>query len=229
MPRKKLRRFAELETFPNVIQEPLEIVPHWHYRYFGNRNPITLETACGKGEYTIGLARRYPQRNFIGIDRKGGRIWRGAKIALEENLKNAMFIRADAGKIADLFAERAVSEIWITFPDPYPNNAKASKRLTSPNFLNLYRRIIKPNGVIHLKTDDNNLFGYTLETLRAEKCIVYMITLDLYGDEGGDDILNLKTTYERKHLMAGRKIKYLRFGFGPYRRQFPKMPAAIEN
>jgi len=217
MPRKKLKRFAEIETFPNVIRVFGDVAPGWYHNYFGNDNPITLEIACGKGEYTVGLARRYPDRNFIGIDKKGERIWRGAKIALEEGLKNSLFVRADAGLLAELFTERTISEIWIPFPDPFPQNSKADKRLTSPGFLAIYGRVLKPGGVIHLKTDDTDLFGFTINALRAAQGIIYRITFDLYDDSIADDVLMLKTTYERRHLAAGKTIKYIRFGLNELR------------
>jgi tRNA (guanine-N7-)-methyltransferase len=213
MPRKKLKRIKELASFPNVLQEPLEISMGWHLNYFGNNNPVTLEMACGKGEYTVGLARRFPERNFIGIDRKGGRIYRGAKIALDENLRNAMFLRMDAERIGDIFGDDDISEIWITFPDPFPRKSKASRRLTSPGFLKTYRRLLRPKGKVHLKTDDDPFFAYTLESLKEEKCVIHRITLDLHSESADDEILSLKTTYERRHLEAGRTIKYLCFGF----------------
>jgi tRNA (guanine-N7-)-methyltransferase len=213
MPRKKLKRIIELASFPNVLQEPLDISIGWHLKYFGNNNPVTLETACGKGEYTVGLARKFPGRNFIGIDRKGGRIYRGAKIALEENLRNAMFLRTDAERIGEIFVDNDISEIWIAFPDPFPKKSKASRRLTSPRFLEIYRRLLKPKGAVHLKTDDDAFFAFTLKSLKREKCVIRGITLDLYGGPIDDDILSLKTTYERRHLEAGRAIKYVRFGF----------------
>lgn len=226
MSRKKLRKFAELETFPNVIQYPEEITPDWYFRYFGNDNPITLESACGKGEYTVGLARRFPERNFIGIDLKGARIWRGAKIALEEKLKNAMFVRADIRRLGELFTRDSISEIWITFPDPFPKKSKAPKRLTSPQFLELYHHVLGPDGVVHLKTDDDNLFGYTLDLLKSLGCTIYKVSFDLYGDSLDDEILTLKTTYERRHLEAGKTIKYLKFGFLPSSRSvsFSQIP-----
>lgn len=213
MPRKKLKRFAELSTFENVFQYPPDWQGRWSQECFGNNNPITLELACGKGEYTLGLAQRYPDRNFIGIDRKGERIWRGASIALDQNLKNVIFLRTDIENIIDLFDKNEISEIWITFPDPYPGQSKATKRLTSPRLLNIYRNVLKSNGIIHLKTDDVDLFDYTIGILKAEDCIVHKVNHDLYKQSVSDEFLALKTTYEKRHLEAGRTIKYLRFGF----------------
>lgn len=213
MPRKKLKRFAEIETFPNVIRWPENIIPGWLDNYFGNSNPITLETACGKGEYTVGLARRFPDRNFIGIDKKGERIWRGARIAREEGLSNALFIQSDVDRIVDLFGEKSISEIWITFPDPFPKKNQESRRLTSTGFLNLFSRVITPEGFVHLKTDDDDFFRFTIDSLKTLKCVVYQLTFDLYGDSIIDELLTMKTTFERRHLEAGRSIKYARFGF----------------
>ena len=213
MPRKKLKRFAALSTFDNVYEDPLDWRGRWSRACFGNDNPVTLELACGKGEYTIELARRFPDRNFIGIDRKGERIWRGASTALEQNLKNVTFLRTDIEKIIDLFGENEISEIWITFPDPFPGQGKASKRLTSPRLLNIYRNILELGGIMHLKTDDEDLFDYTLRTLETEDCIVHSITRDLYKRPVSDELLTLKTTYEKRHLEKGKTIKYLCFGF----------------
>ena len=213
MPRKKLKRFAELSKFDNVFEDPPDWRGRWSRECFGNNNPITLELACGKGEYTLGLAQRYPDRNFIGIDRKGERIWRGASTALDQNLKNVIFLRSDIEQIIHLFDKNEISEIWITFPDPYPKQGKALKRLTSPRLLNIYRNVLKSNGIIHLKTDDEDLFDYTIGILKAEGCIVHSVNRDLYKQSISDELLALKTTYEKRHLEAGRTIKYLRFGF----------------
>ena len=221
MPRKKLKRFAEISRFENVLEDPPDIKGRCR-EYFGNDNSITLELACGKGEYTLGLARRFPDRNFIGVDRKGERIWKGARIALEQNLKNVIFLRTDIERIADLFGEKEISEIWITFPDPFPGQGKASKRLTSPAFLNIYRDILKMNGAIHLKTDDDDLFDYTLRILKAEDCTVHNITRDLYKQPISNELLTLKTTYEKKHIEAGKTIKYLCFGFGSHQPDMPE-------
>jgi tRNA (guanine-N7-)-methyltransferase len=220
MPRKKLKRFAEISKFENVLEDPPDI--KGCREYFGNDNPITLELACGKGEYTLGLARRYPGRNFIGIDKKGDRIWRGARIALERNMKNVIFLRTDIERIGELFGKKEISEIWITFPDPFPGQRKTAKRLTSPIFLKIYRRILKMNGFIHLKTDDDDLFDYTLHILKSEGCIVHDVTHDLYEKPVSNDLLALKTTYEKKHIEAGRTIKHLCFGFEDHQKNMPE-------
>ena len=208
---KKLQRFAELSAFPNTFQNPAGMKGNWNKLYFKNDHPMTLELACGKGEYALELARRFPDRNFIGIDIKGARLWRGAKTALEENLANVAFLRIPIEKITEHFASNEIEEIWITFPDPFPRKGKARKRLTSPRFLNLYRQILQPDGLVHLKTDDRNLFEYTKEILRREGCDLQMAIENLYNGQNPDDLLTIKTTYELKHLQAGKTIKYLSF------------------
>ena len=208
---KKLQRFADLSTFPNTFQNPAGMKGRWNQLYFKNNNPITLELACGKGEYTLELARRFPDRNFIGVDLKGARIWRGAKTALEEKLTNVAFLRIPIEKLAEHFATGEVEEIWIPFPDPFPRKGKAKKRLTSPRFLNIYREILKPGGLVHLKTDDKDLFLYTLETLNQEGLTVLKVIENLYNGKIYDDLLTIKTTYERKHLEGGKTIRYLKF------------------
>jgi tRNA (guanine-N7-)-methyltransferase len=207
---KKLQRFAELAAFSNVFQAPAN-QGCWRDSYFKNNNPITLELACGKGEYTLALSGRFPEQNFIGIDLKGARLWRGAKTALEQNLKNVAFIRTPIERIPEYFGPGEVDQIWITFPDPYPRPGKAKKRLTSPRFLNLYRQILKPGGLIHLKTDDQNLFNYTLETVTQLKLELKEKVENLYAKEVSNELLTVKTTFELKHLQAGRGIKYLCF------------------
>ncbi|OGC76706.1 MAG: tRNA (guanosine(46)-N7)-methyltransferase TrmB [candidate division Zixibacteria bacterium RBG_16_50_21] len=211
---KKLQRFAELSTFPNAFQHWVDLKGKWNSDYFKNPNPITLELACGKAEYTIALAQEYPNRNFIGVDLKGARLWRGAKTALEQNLNNTAFLRTPIERIDEFFSIGEVAEMWIPFPDPFPRKGKAKKRLTSPRFLNLYRAILRRGGLIHLKTDDEGLFNYTLETLKSENCCTRQIIPDLYGLPEPDVLLITQTAYERKHLQSGKKIKYLCFSLG---------------
>ena len=160
MGQKKLIRFEELKAFPNVLQYPEGIKGNWHL-FFKNQNPVLLELACGKGEYAVSMGRIYPQKNFIGIDIKGNRIWRGAKTALQEGLKNVAFLRAQIDKITDYFHVNEVTEIWITFPDPQLRLSKIKKRLTHPKFLRLYQQFLQQNGLIHLKTDSPNLYNFT--------------------------------------------------------------------
>lgn len=202
-----------MESFSNVFQLRKELKGKWHESVFGNQAPITLELACGKGEYTIALARRFPSKNFIGIDIKGARIWRGAKTALEENIHSVAFLRTYIDHITDYFEQGEVSEIWITFPDPYHENSKARKRLTSGVFLNRYRQILQPGGILHLKTDDQLLYEFSLGSLRKHDCSILFHTEDLYASGLPDEILSVKTFYEKQHLANGKTIKYIRFSF----------------
>ncbi len=227
--RNKLQKFAEVLSFPNVFEnfdasnpslagengEPVELRGKWAEAHFKNNNPITLELACGKGDYAIGLAQSFPERNFIGVDIKGARIWRGAKTALELGLPNVAFLRTRIEQIALFFEEKEVDEIWITFPDPFLRNSKSNRRLTSPMFLKHYRKILKPGGFVHLKTDDPTLFDFTLEVLQEEKDvrIVYQ-DHDIYAKPLPMPELEIKTFYEKQHLAIGRTIKYVRFTLG---------------
>lgn len=213
MAKKKLIRLSELETFTNVFQLRMELKGKWKQLVFGNTFPITLELACGKGEYTVALARNFPARNFIGIDIKGARIWRGAKTALEEKISNAVFLRTYIDHITEYFEPGEVAEIWITFPDPYHENSKMTKRLTSSVFLNRYRQILQPGGIIHLKTDDQLLYEFSLHTIAKENCRLLFNTADLYASGLPDEILSVKTFYEKQHLANGKTIKYIRFSF----------------
>jgi tRNA (guanine-N7-)-methyltransferase len=224
--RNKLQKFAELLTFPNVYEnfdaehpqlndlngEPLDLKGKWATQHFENEHLITLELACGRGEYSLGLARMYPARNFIGVDIKGARIWKGAGIALEEGLRNVAFLRTRIEQIGLFFAPAEISEIWITFPDPFLGNSKVNRRLTAPYFLNEYRKILKKDGIVHLKTDEPNLYQFTLETLAATPAakILYHDS-DIYAQELPFPELALKTHYERIHLHEGKTIKYVRF------------------
>lgn len=219
MKKRKLVRFAELETFSNVIQPKQEEYFHdqyllkgkWSSEYFKNQNPLILELGCGKGEYTIGLAEKYPQINFIGIDIKGDRLWRGGKTSIEKGLKNVAFLRLSIEYISFLFAENEISEIWITFPDPQPNKPKTKKRLTSPAFLDRYQKIIIPKGIIHLKTDNAGLFEYTVEVLKERNHAILFITRDLHKSNITDDILSIRTYYENIYLKKETPICYLNF------------------
>lgn len=222
MGKNKLAKFAEMETFPNVYQFPAKDIEtgkqnrlkgNWARQVFHNDNPIVLELGCGKGEYTVGLAQLYPDKNFIGIDIKGARIWSGAKQALAMNLANAAFLRTNI-EITDLFfAENEVSEIWLTFPDPQMK--KVNKRLTSTNFMRRYQRFLKPEGIIHLKTDSNFMFTYTCEMVKANGYPVLFCSDDLYHSDCADNILSLKTFYEQLWLSRGLNIKYIKFALQP--------------
>ena len=214
MPRNHLKRFADLENLPNVFLGLDGAGKFDAAEFFGNTNPIILELACGKGEYTVELARRFPARNFIGIDRKGNRLWKGARIALDEGLSNAAFFRLDVELIGEVFPENSVGEIWITFPDPYPKTKQAKKRMTSPLYLKTYKKILKKDGLVHLKTDDPILFESTLKAADSEKMEIVSRISDVYGLAPLDDILVIKTQYERKFLESAARIKYLCFRAG---------------
>lgn len=223
--RNKLQKFAEVAAFRNVYEnyggqqarltwcgEQVSMQCKWAEGHFQNQNPITLELACGKGEYTVGLAQLFPDRNFIGVDVKGARIWKGARRALDLGLTNASFLRIRIEHLNQFFAQGEVSEIWIVFPDPFPRESKANRRLTAPHFLDLYRNVIKPDGFVHLKTDDANLYRYTLDVITADTrcCLIYHDN-DIYSHELDSDELGIKTFYEVQHLAEGKKIKYVRF------------------
>lgn len=227
MGKNKLARWNELETFSNVIQplieeikseEPgeLKVRNHpvkgkWRDTIFRNQNPVVLELGCGRGEYTIGLATRFPEKNFIGVDIKGARLWRGAKTSNEKNIPNAAFLRTRIEFINAFFETDEADELWITFPDPHPGTRNANKRLTSPYYLNSYRSLLKDNGIVHLKTDNTELFRFTRQVAIANNLQLLFDTEDLYGSGLSDDILSIKTHYEKMFLGMGMKINYLAF------------------
>lgn len=183
-------------------------------QFFGNNNPIVLELGCGKGEYTVGLAKRYPNKNFIGIDIKGARFWRGAKTALEETLPNVAFIRTQIELVAHLFFSHEVSEIWITFPDPQIKYKRTKHRLTNPVFLDRYKQILSPKGCVHLKTDSEYMHGYTLGLLQGMGLPIAYANHDVYKNEGSpEEVLGIQTFYENQYLAVGKPITYLRFSF----------------
>ena len=236
MGKNKLKKFAEMETFRNVFQcgarETLEGNPvvamrgKWHEEYFHNDNPIVLELGCGRGEYTVGLAARYPDKNYIGIDIKGARMWAGAKQAELAGMKNVAFLRTNIEMLAHFFAPNEVAEIWITFPDPQMK--KATKRLTSTYFMARYRQLLRPNGIIHLKTDSPFLYTYTQAMVKENGYPLLVDTSDLYGDEAmrqlGDEVSEaraLQTHYEHQWLDRGLTIKYIAW-------QLPEEPSLIE-
>ena len=183
----------------------------WSSEFFGNNNPVILELGCGKGEYTLNLAGMFPEYNFIGIDRKGSRMWRGAKTAKENNIINVAFLRTRIELICSFFAAGEVQEIWITFPDPHPSKSGARHRLTSLRFLDLYRQFLIPGGVINLKTDSPELYKYTNDLLQKKGCEILFSTTDLYGTAVNDPVLSIKTFYEKMHLAENKKICYLKF------------------
>ena len=215
MGKDKLRKFAEIDTFKNVhqLEDGKAYKGNWAKQHFGNDKPIVLELACGKGEYSVNMAKHFPNKNFIGIDSKGNRIWRGAKTALEEGIKNVAFLRIQIEHILDFFAEDEVSEIWITFPDPQPQVSREKKRLTFPKFLERYQIILNPSGVMHLKTDNDQLHHYTAGVLEDLKFNIHAKTEDLYHSDLLDDILQIKTYYEKKYLSIGKSINYIKWSF----------------
>jgi tRNA (guanine-N7-)-methyltransferase len=211
----KLRRFAEIEDFANVVQldagKPMQ--GQWSKAFFKNDNLLVLELACGKGEYTVNLARLFPDKNFIGIDYKGNRIWRGAKTAIEEGINNVGFLRIQIENLIDFFGAGEVDEIWITFPDPQPQLSREKKRLTSPRFLDMYKVILKPGGAVNLKTDNDGLHAYTVEKIDELDLNKHIQTEDLYHSAFVTEVLSIKTYYERKYLAHNKNINYLKFSF----------------
>lgn len=218
MGKNKLAKFEELKTFNHVFQVPSKellagnnfpLKGNWNKEFFKNNNPIVLELGCGKGEYTVELAKKFPNKNYIGVDIKGARIWTGAKQSLNSNLSNVAFIRTDIEMIHHFFDKSEVSEIWLTFPDPQMK--KVNKRLTSTNFIRLYQNILSDKGVIHLKTDSNFMFTYTNAMIKANKLVVSKEIIDIYKETDIDSILSIKTYYEKQWLERGITIKYLAF------------------
>ncbi len=215
MGKDKLRRFAEITAFVNVIEleDGKALKGRWSKQHFKNNNPVVLELGCGKGEYTVNLARLFPEINFIGIDYKGNRIWRGAKTAMEDGFENVAFLRIQIENLLDYFSDKEVSEIWITFPDPQPQVSREKKRLTSPRFLTMYKIILKNKGAVHLKTDSDSLYLYTIQKVTEPGFKLKKNTPDLYNSEFADEVLSIKTYYEKKYLAANKNINYLKFSF----------------
>jgi len=210
MSKNKLVRFKELPTFKNVVLEPEQCKGKWGAEYFNNNHPITLELGCGKGEYTLELAQRFPERNYVGIDLKAARLWVGAKKGLSKQLDNAAFVQRHIEKINDIFDAGEVDEIWLPFPDPYPK--KPNKRLISPRFLGYYREFLQHNGKLHFKTDDTDYYRASLKVLEAEKCTIYEKSDDIYRGNNTNELTRIQTTFEIKHLALDKKIKYICFG-----------------
>jgi tRNA (guanine-N7-)-methyltransferase len=224
--RNKLQKFAEMSEFPNVYEnfdpatnillhqgaQEMLMAGQWAKQHFGNTRPIVLELACGRGEYTLGLAQMYPNKNFIGVDIKGARIWKGASTAIAAHIHHVAFLRTRIELITNFFTNNEIAEIWITFPDPFLRNSKANRRLTSPFFLNYYKQLLAPEGVIHLKTDSPELYAFTLETLESYPgANIEVQNDDIYAGILPLPELDIKTYYEKMHLSAGKTIKYIRF------------------
>ena len=220
--KRKLQQFAEVKTFDHffernyhaLMEEGFALKGNWNRDFFKNDRPIIVELGCGKGEYTVGLAQMFPDNNYIGIDRKGARMWRGAKISLQENIENVAFIRGQVQNIEHYFATGEVSQIWITFPDPQLQSPRTRKRLTHPVFLEHYRHVLAENHLIHLKTDNDAFFEYTLEVINEQQLPLLCCSYDLYNDSNeniGNEVRSIQTFYEKMWLKDGKNIKYLRF------------------
>jgi tRNA (guanine-N7-)-methyltransferase len=220
--KNKLKKFIENESFSNVIQpERKELLSdsfiykgNWNKLYFKNNNPIIVELGCGKGEYTVNLAKSNPSKNYIGIDIKGARFWRGAKTSIDENLENVVFLRTQIELIDFVFGKQEVKEIWLTFPDPQIKYQRRKHRLTNPLFLNLYRKILVDKGMVHLKTDSEFLHGYTLGVLKGLSIKLLFSNHDIYKNNNAPaEVINIKTHYEKLFLETKKNISYLRFSF----------------
>jgi tRNA (guanine-N7-)-methyltransferase len=223
--KRKLERFAENATFKHFfqpsffdLQTGFPLQGKWRKDFFHNNNPIIVELGCGKGEYTVALAARYPERNFIGIDKKGARMWQGGKTSHEASMPNVAFVRSRAELIGSVFGKSEVNEIWITFPEPQPNSPRSKKRFTSSQFLSRYKQILRPGGILHLKTDSNLVFESTLEVIQSGGHILHFSCDDLYNnvsDEKVQDVICVQTHYEKMWLGKGLTIKYLNFSLNP--------------
>lgn len=218
--KNKLKRFKENETFQNVVQPTREEIVEgtfkyknrWKQNFFKNEKPLILELGCGKGEYTVGLAKRYTNANFLGIDIKGARFWRGAKTALEENISNAAFLRTQIELVDQIFGEAEVDEIWITFPDPQIKWKRTKHRMTNPEFLKKYKQILKPDGLVHLKTDSEFMHGYTLGILEGLGYEIVYAHHDIYvNHEAPEAVVGIQTFYESQYLKQGKPITYNKF------------------
>ncbi|MDR2498080.1 MAG: tRNA (guanosine(46)-N7)-methyltransferase TrmB [Tannerellaceae bacterium] len=217
MGKNKLIKFTEMEGFPHVFQYPydklransFDLKGRWSEAFFKNHNPIVLELGCGKGEYTVGLAKAFPEKNFIGIDIKGARMWTGARESFKAGMTNVAFLRTNIEFITSFFGAEEISEIWLTFPDPQMK--RHSKRLSSSVFMELYRQILVPKGIIHLKTDSRFLYEYTLEMVKVNRLAILSQTEDLYHSTEVDGLLSIRTFYEQQWIERGLTIKYLSF------------------
>lgn len=218
--KNKLKRFRENDTFSNVVQPSREelvegrfaLKGNWKQRFFKNQNPIVLELGCGKGEYSVGLAREYPEKNFLGIDIKGARFWRGAKTALEENMSNVGFMRTQIELIDHAFVKEEIDEIWITFPDPQIKYKRTKHRMTNSEFLQKYKQVLKPGGCVNLKTDSEFMHGYTLGLLHGEGHEILDANHNVYKNEySPKEVIGIQTFYEKQYLDQGKPITYIKF------------------
>ncbi|HEX8060758.1 MAG TPA: tRNA (guanosine(46)-N7)-methyltransferase TrmB [Cyclobacteriaceae bacterium] len=218
--KSKLKRFEIIASRDNVLERGKDIYEkikgNWNSLYFNNDQPITAELACGRGEYSVGLATRFPERNFIGIDMKGDRLWKGSTLAIEQSLTNVGFLRAQILDLEAFFLPGEIDEIWLTFPDPRPRKRDVKRRLTSPRFIDLFKKLLKPGGYFRLKTDNTALFDYTLEQLNYRNDLEDLkYTQDLYNSGLREECFDIKTRYEEMFSAKGESIKYLRFKFIP--------------
>lgn len=218
MAKRKLQQFAELATFTNVIQQPFgkenfdyPLKGNWGRDFFKNNHPIVLELGCGKGEYSVALAKKHPEFNYIGLDIKGNRIWTGAKKALEDNLSNVGFIRSQVDRIGNFFAPGEIYGIWVTFPDPKPKKGNARKRLTSAEMVSIYQKVLRPGGQIQLKTDSTFNYDFTLETIRDNQYQLVRHSEDIDRDYPGEELLQIRTYYEQKFREKGFPIRFVSF------------------
>jgi tRNA (guanine-N7-)-methyltransferase len=223
-PKNKLAKFAEFDAFENTYDYNHQTKGKWT-TIFGNNHPIVLELACGKGDYALGMARMNPNINYIGVDIKGNRLWKGAKTALEEGLTNVRFLRIEIDKVFEYFAENEVSEIWITFPDPQPH--KETKRLSSGRFLNAYRKIMPANGIVNVKTDSDLFYQSTLDQVQEDGLALITNISDVYALNPVPEILQIKTFYERIWLEMGKSIKYIQFTLGDVVSREKKKPKVL--
>lgn len=218
--KSKLKRFEIIAQRDNVLEPGKKIYKtikgDWRTSYFKNQNPITIELACGRGEYSVGLARQFPDRNFIGIDKKGDRLWKGSTWAVEDQLNNVAFLRTEILFIESFFEAHEVDEIWLTFPDPRPRKRDEKRRLSSNGYLDMYKKLLKPEGYFRFKTDNTDLFNFTLEEIAQRNDVVdFKFTHDLYESELRAECFEIKTKYEEMFAARGEKIKYLRLMFAP--------------
>lgn len=211
MPRKKHKKISEVRTFENVFDYKNGNSEEELLKFFGIGKPVTLELGCGQADYSINLAKLYPDRNFIGIDRKPNRLWNASKNATAAGLKNVAILISYIEKLDEIFKELKAEEIWITFPDPYPFRRSMKKRLTHPNFLNIYKNILAPGGIVNLKTDADSLFEYTLDVIAELKLNLIYSTSDLYSTENLSEEDKIQTKYEKMHIAEGKKIKLVKF------------------